>query len=214
MTDDLYSRLDVPRDADAKAIHKAFCRKAKKAHPDAGGSEKEFRALVLAHDVLSDERRRENYDRTGNAEDVAPDNQDAEIIAIISGALDAIMGEYEQQRIRPEATDIAMAIRNKLAQTKGQLNANITAISEGARKNEKLLKRFRRKSKDGENRMEALIVGRIAFLKGQVTFVTRQREQVEKAIALIKEYTFDADNSEAAQPMTNRDYFMQLVVAG
>ncbi|MDA8087224.1 MAG: DnaJ domain-containing protein [Nitrospiraceae bacterium] len=37
-TPDLYAALDIPRDADAAAVHAAYRRTAKTAHPDAGGS--------------------------------------------------------------------------------------------------------------------------------------------------------------------------------
>ena len=42
---DLYEDLGVSRDALPGDIRKAFRKKAKKAHPDAGGSEQDFHAI-------------------------------------------------------------------------------------------------------------------------------------------------------------------------
>lgn len=66
---DLYEVLGVERDADARTIKRAFLKKARKLHPDVNKSpdaEEQFKELNEAYSVLSDERRRANYDRFGD----------------------------------------------------------------------------------------------------------------------------------------------------
>ncbi len=65
MTKDLYAILGIPRDADESEIRSAHRALAKKYHPDAGtgSSSERFRSIQDAYDILSDPRRRAEYDR-------------------------------------------------------------------------------------------------------------------------------------------------------
>ena len=60
-----YDTLDVPRDATQEEIKKKFRELVKKTHPDKTkeDSEDEMVELNKAYEVLSDEERREKYDR-------------------------------------------------------------------------------------------------------------------------------------------------------
>ncbi len=66
---DYYEVLEVPRDADAKTIKRAFLKKAKKLHPDVAttpDAEEKFKEVNEAYSVLSDDQKRANYDRYGD----------------------------------------------------------------------------------------------------------------------------------------------------
>ena len=66
---DYYEVLEVPRDADAKTIKRAFLKKARKLHPDvsdAPDAEERFKEVNEAYTVLSDDQKRANYDRYGD----------------------------------------------------------------------------------------------------------------------------------------------------
>ena len=66
---DYYEVLGVPRDADAKTIKRAFLKKARVLHPDVSddpNAEEKFKEVNQAYSVLSDERKRANYDRYGD----------------------------------------------------------------------------------------------------------------------------------------------------
>ena len=68
---DYYEVLGVSRDADAKTIKRAFLKKARTLHPDvsdAPDAEERFKEVNEAYTVLSDERKRANYDRYGDPE--------------------------------------------------------------------------------------------------------------------------------------------------
>lgn len=65
---DYYEILGVERDADQKTIKRAFLRLARTLHPDvndAPDAEERFKEVNEAYSVLSDERKRANYDRFG-----------------------------------------------------------------------------------------------------------------------------------------------------
>ena len=76
MGEDLYSLLGVARDASTAEIKSSYKRLAKRLHPDVhmskpeaerAAAERAFKAAKEAYEVLSDERKRMAYDRSGRA---------------------------------------------------------------------------------------------------------------------------------------------------
>lgn len=66
---DYYEILEVPRSATADEIKKAYRKKALQFHPDKNPgnaeAEKRFKEISESYEVLSDERKRQMYDRHG-----------------------------------------------------------------------------------------------------------------------------------------------------
>lgn len=66
---DYYDILEVARDASAEDIKKAYRKKALKFHPDKNpgdvDAEKKFKEISEAYEVLSDEKKRQIYNRHG-----------------------------------------------------------------------------------------------------------------------------------------------------
>ena len=71
---DYYERLGIQKNANKDEIKRAYKLLAKKYHPDvnknAGAAEK-FKEISEAYNVLSDDRKRANYDKYGTAEENA-----------------------------------------------------------------------------------------------------------------------------------------------
>src|SRR5947207_8208092 len=71
MSQDFYELLGVSRTANAEDIKKAFRKLAMQHHPDRNpgdkGSEKKFKDLTHAYDILKDPDKRAAYDRYGAA---------------------------------------------------------------------------------------------------------------------------------------------------
>ena len=60
---DYYQVLGISRDASEQDIKKAYRKLAHKHHPDKGGDEKKFKELNEAYQVLSDQKKRAQYDQ-------------------------------------------------------------------------------------------------------------------------------------------------------
>jgi molecular chaperone DnaJ len=66
MPDDYYDILGVDKGASQEEIKKAYRKKAHKHHPDkSDGDEEKFKKVSEAYDVLSDEKKRAQYDKYG-----------------------------------------------------------------------------------------------------------------------------------------------------
>jgi len=64
---DYYQILGVDKSASQDEIKKAFHKLAHKYHPDKGGDEKKFKEINEAYQVLSDAKKRQQYDQFGRA---------------------------------------------------------------------------------------------------------------------------------------------------
>jgi len=62
---DYYKILGVDRNASPEEIKKAYYKLAHKYHPDKGGDEKKFKEINEAYQVLSDKKKRAQYDQFG-----------------------------------------------------------------------------------------------------------------------------------------------------
>ena len=65
---DYYKTLGVSKNATAEEIKKAYRKMARENHPDAGGDEEKFKDINEAYEVLSDQKKRDLYDRYGTAD--------------------------------------------------------------------------------------------------------------------------------------------------
>lgn len=117
MTFDPYVELGVARDAPVEEVRKAYRKKAKNAHPDGGGSPDDFHRLGRALAVLTDPKKREKFDRTGEAEEDKPDNDRALALQVIEKFIDRVISEFvtcEDGRVRdPRQRDLLREFREE-----------------------------------------------------------------------------------------------------
>lgn len=67
MAKDYYNVLGVDRKATKDDVKRAFRKLAQKHHPDRGGDEATFKEITEAYSVLSDDKRRREYDAYGQS---------------------------------------------------------------------------------------------------------------------------------------------------
>lgn len=64
----LYEELEISPLSNKEQIKKAYRKKIKKVHPDKGGDPEEFKRVVTAYLILSDNESRYKYDSSGEEE--------------------------------------------------------------------------------------------------------------------------------------------------
>jgi len=64
----LYEELEISPLSNKAQIKKAYKKKVRKVHPDKGGDPEEFKRVVTAYLILSDNESRYKYDSTGEEE--------------------------------------------------------------------------------------------------------------------------------------------------
>jgi len=67
--DDVYATLDVPCDFTENELRRAYRQASRECHPDKGGSHDEFTRVARAHEILSDVKKREEWDAGAEGQD-------------------------------------------------------------------------------------------------------------------------------------------------
>ena len=78
MSEDFYEALGVSRDASEEEINRAYREKASEYHPDVSDdpdAEEKFKRIQKAKEVLTDEEKRQAYDRLGHERFMQADKQ-------------------------------------------------------------------------------------------------------------------------------------------
>ena len=114
----LYDDLDLRPDCSPEDIKQRYRTLAQQHHPDKGGDEETFTKIKLAYEVLSDVKRRQQYDSTG---------QIYEDISIRSEALQDLSGlvTFTISKINPDRDDLILKMKNSLNDDIIQINSNI-----------------------------------------------------------------------------------------
>jgi curved DNA-binding protein CbpA len=197
---DLYATLGVDRGADRAAIRRAYRNQAKKAHPDGGGSPRQFALVKLAVDVLTDDLRRAKYDQTGEFEEAPVDNAKAELLGMLATGLDMALGKLYEQAKPPIHNDMVRLTKLALQQLRDKLASDRHEIGKRVVIAKELLGRW---SSKGENLMEELTAQRVKVSEEQIASITNRIGVVDKAIAVLDDASFRFDYVPAPSPAQN-----------
>lgn len=131
---DYYEVLGVSRTADQRQIKRAFLQKARVMHPDVSDdpdAEAKFKEINEAYGVLSDERRRANYDRYGDPD--GPGGAGGFPMDDFFGGFDMgdlfsdfFGGAATRQRAQTRGRDMAMTLRISLADAASGISRTVS----------------------------------------------------------------------------------------
>ncbi len=200
MTFDPYDVLGVERTADAPAIKRAYRKRAKKAHPDAGGTADEFTRLTHSQLILLDPARRAKFDSTGTIDPTEPDNALASAVSIIVGFFNTVV----QQHIVSNGADPTKV--DLVAEARKAFKNNVASFEKEkqkfVRQSEKLAqveKRLRpRPPKAGKPSPAAGMVRQALLIqintcREPLHVIERNLQGFKDALVILDDFTFDAD---------------------
>lgn len=189
----LYDDLGVPREATEKEIRAAYRKAAKAAHPDAGGTAKDFARIQRALAVLKDPRRRQRYDTTGEVDEEA-DNARAKLIELLATILKATINEIAQ----PDKVDLVASMLIVVRQVRDNLKNHIKAATDARAKWKKIEGRWHTRMKGTPNAMEAIVANEIAMVTRSIAEATERLALLDEAEKVIKDHGYE---HEVARPV-------------
>ena len=187
-----YEQLGVPRDATAAEVGAAFKKKAKRAHPDAGGKAEDFDQLSKCRALLCDAKRRADYDRTGKFDEPEPDNAHAQACQLATQCVFAVFAAIEKQGMCIEDHDVvALAISDIKTQLKGA-KAHCVELRKEAKRAQKTAKRFSHR-KNAPSFLRRALEARADEIARGVVIDEKQIDIAEAAIKILADEVFEID---------------------
>lgn len=186
---DPYTVLGVGRTADAAAIKRAYRKRSKESHPDAGGKAEDFHDVAAAHRILSDPVKRLTYDRTGEVDDVTQAD-DAHAMTMIASLLEQYLTQAGESDTWTK--DIVAVFRNSLRDSRLKLDQAIAGMKRSIISRQKLAKKF--KVKKGHNILRTMVERKILDLETSMASAEASRRHMTRAIDLLEDSSFDVDD--------------------
>lgn len=203
-----YETLGVPKDTTVPEARKAYRRRAKKTHPDAGGSAEAFAQASRAMAIIEDPERRRRYDQTGAAEDEPVQSEWHAALSNIVPAISAAVMAWARDggALDIEGRDVfADLIRKAIAERHSQL-AEIEVSKRFSAKMRKLAKRTKRK--DGAaSQIARAFEGEAARVEARVADMNRSLEAIDKTLELLRAHVFDAEKPKSRTEVNRALYF-------
>jgi curved DNA-binding protein CbpA len=199
---DPYAELGVERNASEEEVKAAFKARAKKAHPDLGGSTDAFYRAKTAMVVLTDPDRRARFDATGAVEDEKPDNVRAAALQIIQKHMADIVTAFmtaktpqESAAADPRKMNVPVEIERRIAKEIAEAQANVPAGEKMVEFLRDMRRRFKAKA-PMDPAVDPILRGyddQIRRCQGQLEQVNESIRCREKAVEIIRGYDFEAD---------------------
>lgn len=184
-----YQELGVPKDADAPAVKRAYRRRARETHPDAGGNKEEFQRASAAYKLLADPARRARYDATGEV-DGGVDNEAARLLSIFANL---VLGVVNTVDVRHQ--DVMAEVRSRIAADVTTVKKAKADLAKRIKNYEQAARRTRRKVK-GENAVSAFIEIEAAKQKDVLAKHDANLEMLKRLDAMASDYDYDFDIPE------------------
>lgn len=198
----LYDAIGVEPDADPKAIRAGWKRAIKRAHPDAGGTREHYDLVQTALMVLSDPKRREQYDRTGKYDaEPEPDNETAKVHSLLADCIQAIVyGDLTDAALT--RIDMVRRIKELLAEPRQECRQVIAKTAKLKARAERLRGRFVVAIGDDAGQpmrlMDKMIQRRIEWLDEETAKATAMLSTCDKVEAILDTLVFSQDADEPA----------------
>lgn len=187
-----YEELGVSTDATIDEINAAYRRKARGAHPDAGGTTDTFERLSRAVSLLRDGQRRQRFDETGSTDEPSHNQRSAAVEMLIQTFQQSLAGAEV-----PEIMDVMAMTKNSLHQLVRNIDAQLSNLSAQRDKFERAMGRLSHKA-EGPDFVRASLQSNIAGISKAMDDGLRHKATVEEAIELADSYGWQTDHHTSA----------------
>lgn len=190
---DLYATLGIKRDATRIQIRSAYRKLSKKYHPDMEDGDAEmFAAVAQAHEVLTDDRQKAHYDRTGEFLGKTPEgNPDAEMYNFITQCVVQAIA----QLVDYPGFDLMKSLKEVIQNSRQTLLGQQREQTAYKAKLDKARARIKTKQDGTDNLLEKLVNSQISQIDGQLSTINVKLGQMKRADEFIDAYTYDVDKS-------------------
>lgn len=185
-----YEVLGVDRNASQEDIKLAYRKAIRVAHPDRqSGSTEKAQAVNAAYAVLSDETRREHYDRTGHTENRTDKLRQQILHSLFENLID------NAEKIPGDLIGYAKAILDE------KICSNRRERNKEQEKLHKLMRQRGRIKSKGTNIAESIIDERIRRFEHEIASISEVVEVQEEVLHMLDEYEDTRPQHEPAYDM-------------
>lgn len=185
MTDTLYDTLGLDKNASQEDIKSAYREKAKENHPDKGGLAEGMAEISRAYSILSDPRKKERYDTTGQESEI---KFEAKFMSLVQQTFNQII---ENQDVDHE--DIIDVF-------KMMLDAGIESVYKNKKEHFKKLARFENVRKrivsTKDNAIVLFLDGQISSYKTVIANMDDEIDFMHQAKEVLESYNYNFDEIE------------------
>lgn len=186
---DPYDTLGVQRSADTATIKSTYRRKAKTAHPDAGGDAEAFARLKTAYELLLDPVRRKVYDDTGYDPELA-DAKDLQGLVI----LETLVNEMILDERDPGSFDPVASMRRKLTDRIVNARFHILEMERHRARIRNHIDRIARKP--GSDVLGRMLRSRCETIADAMSKAEAEIVTIEQAYGMLDGYAYEIDAIE------------------
>ena len=147
-----------------------------------------FIRIQKAYDVLSDERRRAEYDATGSVDAIPDSKAQTTLIELVISAINTL----------DDAHDPLQIVRHGIIQGRDNQQQQIKRHEASIRRHEKLCKRIIRKN-GGDNFLVASLQHGIEVMRKRIAECVVNISLGQEMLVLLDEFEYDMPKQESAQ---------------
>lgn len=197
---DPYETLGVKKDATAAEIKRAYKRKAKETHPDAGGSADAFAQTRQALVILVDPNKRARWDRDG----VVDDRPETGAAAALGMVAEFITAWVNNNADRVGGADLIKIATGHFQAALQNLEAHKQLYERKIAAFENAIKRLKRK--DGRpSQVHLALENSVTQNKQQMFDGNRIIENHKLALALLDQYRYEFEAPTLGDPWVKLD---------